>query len=261
MNILIADDERLMREDLKESLERVMPGGTYYLAKNYDEAVKIVGDESIDIAFLDINMPGKSGLELTKTLKKLKPDINIIMVTAHADYALSALRLFVSGYLMKPVMEDELREALDNLRVPISTHNDRIKVTCFGNFEMYKGEERITFSRQKEKELLAYLVCLKGASANRAEVCANIFQDSEDENRNYEYLKKIVQSLKKDLEKIGLEELFVHGHNSYAINVSMIDCDYYDYMSGKEEYAELYKGEFLNQYSWAEVYIYALENY
>ena len=152
MNILIADDEKLMREDLKNAIERVRPGNDYHMAKNYDEAVKVVEAESIDIAFLDINMPGKTGLELTKTLKKMKPDINIIMVTAHADYALSAHRLFVSGYLMKPVMDDELTEALDNLRVSLKGVDKPVRVTCFGNFEIYKnGEDKIiSFSRQKE---------------------------------------------------------------------------------------------------------------
>ena len=262
MNILIADDEKLMREDLKNAIERVRPGNDYYMAKNYDEAVKVVEAESIDIAFLDINMPGKTGLELTKTLKKMNPDINIIMVTAHADYALSAHRLFVSGYLMKPVMDDELTEALDNLRVPLKGDDKPVRVTCFGNFEIYKnGEDKIiSFSRQKEKELLAYLICLKGASANRAEICANIFEDAET-GKSYEHLKKIVQQLKKDLDRHGISELLIHGHNSYAINPEMIECDYYDYISGKEEYADTYRGEFLNQYSWAEVYIYALENY
>ncbi len=260
MNILIADDESFMREEMKDAVERVRPGNTYHLAKNYDEAIGIVENNDIEIAFLDINMPGKTGLELAKTLKKTRPTINIIMVTAHADYALSALRLFVSGYLMKPVMDDELREAMDNLRSPIKNESKKVKAVCFGNFDMFYEGKAISFSRNKEKELMAYLVCLKGASANRAEICANIFEDADTE-KGYEYLKKVVQSLKKDLDKQGLEDLFIHGRNSYAVNTGIIECDYYDYTSGEEGYDNLYKGEFLNQYSWAERYIYALENY
>ena len=90
---------------------------------------------------------------------------------------------------------------------------------------------------------MAYLICLKGASANRAEICANIFEDAET-GKSYEHLKKIVQQLKKDLDRHGISELFIHGHNSYAINPEMIECDYYDYISGKEEYADTYRGEF-----------------
>ena len=272
MTILIVDDEKMMREDLKSALERVSAGNTYHLAINYDEAMHIVQDHEIDIAFLDVNMPGKSGLEVAKALKKKKPQVNIVIVTAHEDYALSALRLFVSGYMLKPVMDDELREILDNLRMPVdqdkgadgdvsnSNNTKKIKAKCFGNFEIFYEGKMVSFSRQKEKELLAYLICLKGSSAGRGEICANLFEES-DQARGYEYLKKIVQSLKKDLEKAGLSELFIHNRNSYAVNVDMLDCDYYDYISGKEEYADSYRGEFMNQYSWAEVYIYALENY
>ena len=260
MNILIADDEQVMREDLKSAIERISSDNNYHFAKNYDEVISIMEDNSIDIVFLDVNMPGKSGLEAAKAVKKINPDVNIIIVTAYADYALSALRLFVSAYLLKPVMDDDLKEALQNLRVPIADTEKHIRVTCFGNFEIFYKGKAISFSRQKEKELLAYLICLKGASANRAEVCANLFEDY-DTKKGYEYIKKIVQSLKKDLDKLKLGELFIHNRNQYAINVDMLDCDYYNYMSGKLEYKDTYRGEFMNQYSWAEVFIYALENY
>ena len=270
MVILIVDDEQIMREELKSTLERVSTDNIYHLAKNYDEAIKIVQDNDIDIAFLDVNMPGKSGLELAKSLKKKKPQVNIVIVTAHEDYALSALRLFVSGYIMKPVMDDELREVLDNLRMPVDKESKsdddnngntkKVKAICFGNFDISYEGKAITFTRQKEKELLAYLICLKGSGAGRGELCANLFEDS-DEAKAYDYLKKIVQALKKDLEKKGLSELFVHKRNSYSINTDMLDCDYYDYISGKKNNTVSYRGEFMNQYSWAEVYIYALENY
>ena len=260
LNILITDDERSTREDIRDAIERVSPGNAYTFARNYDEAVGAADENTFDIAFLDINMPGKSGLELVKSLKKLTPDINIIMVTAYEDYALSALRLFVSGYLLKPVMDDDIREALENLRNPIGTSGQTVRAICFGNFEIFYRDKAIAFSRKKSKELLAYLICLKGSGASRGEICANIFEEY-DTKKGYDYFKKVVSSLKKDLSKEGIEDLLIHGHNSYAINTSMIKCDYYDYLSDGDDTETAYRGEFMNQYSWAEQYIYALENY
>ena len=183
MKVLITDDERFMREDLEKALERVHPGNTYYFAENFDSAVKAVRENEIEVAFLDINRPGRSGLELAKEIKVLRPDINIIVVTAHAEYALNALRLFVSGFILKPVMDNELKEALDNLRVPVIENESDIKLTarCFGNFEVFCCGKPLSFSRQKGKELLAYLICLNGAAASRGEICASLFEDSSEE--------------------------------------------------------------------------------
>lgn len=260
MNVLITDDEKYMREDLRDALERVSPGNHYHFAADYDSAVAIIEKQEIEIAFLDINMPGKSGLEIAKTIKGMSPDINIIIVSAHEEYALSALKLFVSGYILKPVMDDELEEVLENLRVPVDITEQKVKVKCFGNFEMFYKGKALTFSRQKEKELLAYLICLNGSGASRGEICANLFEDKPEE-KGIAYLRKIVQGLKQDLDKSGLGDLFIHNRNSYAINTRMLECDYYDYLSGISAEADGYHGEFMNQYAWAEMYIYSLENY
>lgn len=265
MNILIADDEMSMRYDLKFAVERVAPSddNEFFFAQNYDTAIEQITNNKINIAFLDINMPGKTGLELARAIKSIAPDINIIMVTAHREYALDALRLYVSAYLLKPVDDNELREALDNLRKPFGakqTDKNLLNVKCFGNFEVFAGDKAVKFSRQKGKELFAYLVCLKGASATRGEICANLFEES-IEQKSFEHLKKAVQSLKKDLAKYQFENVLQHSRNAYSVNTSLIHCDYYDYLERKPEAQNSYHGEFINQYSWAEVYIYHLENY
>ena len=264
MNILIADDEMSMRYDLKLAVERVMPSdeNVFFFAHNYDTAVEQIQHNVIDVAFLDINMPGKNGLALAQAIKSNHPDINIIMVTAHREYALDALRLYVSAYLLKPVDDKELREALDNLRKPVAATQSgkkMLKVRCFGNFEVFDGEKAVKFSRQKGKELFAYLVCLKGTSATRGEICANLFEDS-NEKKNFEHLKKAVQALKKDLAKYHFENVVEHSRNAYSVNTRLIQCDYYDYLDQKPEARNLYRGEFINQYSWAEIYIYYLDH-
>ena len=265
MNILIADDEMSMRYDLKFAVERVAPAddNVFFFAQNYETAVEQLKDNTIDVAFLDINMPGKNGLELAREIKSLDSDINIIVVTAYREYALDALRLYVSAYLLKPVNDEELREALENLRKPLDAapiKAKRLTVKCFGNFEVFDGEKKVRFSRQKGKELFAYLVCLKGTSATRGEICANLFEGS-NEKQGFEHLKKAVQSLKKDLSKYRLEGVLEHSRNAYSVNTNLISCDYYDYLDRKPGSQKLYRGEFIRQYSWAEVYVYHLENY
>ena len=263
MKILIVDDEEYLREDLKDALERVSPGNEYSFAADYDGAMKLINGGAFDIAFLDIQMPGKSGLSLAQAIKKQNPQINIVMVTAYSQYALDALKLFVSGYLLKPVMDSDLREVLSNLRNPVEATADkkRLKVKCFGNFDVFENGKPIVFKRQREKEMLAYLICLKGASASRNEICAAIFDESFTPEKAILNFKTISSSLRKDLTRLGFEDILIHNSNSYAVDTSLIDCDYYDFLLGTAGAADSYHGEFMNQYSWAESYIYSLENY
>lgn len=261
MTILIADDEEYLRTDLADALERVSPGNDYFFAGDYDSAMEIINKEHIDIAFLDIQMPGKNGLNLARSIIEAGPGTNIVMVTAYSNYAVDAFRLFVSGYLLKPVMDDDLRDVLNNLRHPVRQKRKMLDVMCFGNFEAFFDGKPVIFKRKKEKELLAYLICLKGASATRSEITSVIFDESSDPEKNLSYFKKLASGLKKDLENYGLGELLIHRSNSYSIDTTMVSCDYYDHLAGKADAVRRYKGEFINQYSWAEAYIYSLENY
>ena len=263
MRIIIVDDEAYLRDELKDALERVSPNNEYEFADGYDGAMKLIDGQFFDIAFLDIQMPGKNGLTLAEKIKKASPKTNIVMVTAYSQYALDALKLFVSGYILKPISDDELRTVLSNLRTPIEGGGvrARLEVKCFGNFEAFTDGKPMRFKRSKEKEMLAYLICLKGASANRNEICANIFEDATSTEKAILNFKTVVSALKKDLQKSGFCDILIHSNNSYSINTDLIKCDYYDYITGNAKKADEYHGEFMNQYSWAEEYIYALENY
>ena len=261
MKILIVDDEAYLREELRSALERITSDNEYFEAEDYDSAVKLISENNFAIAFLDIHLQGKNGLAIAETAKRISPQTNIIMVTAYSEYAIQAFKLFVSGYVLKPFSDNDIKMALDNLRTPVeSMQNNLLEVICFGNFEVMCGGKPMKFKRSKEKELLAYLVCLKGTSANRNEICANIFEDSVSPEKAATNFRQVFSSLKKDLAKQGFENIIIHNsNNSYAIDTSLLHCDYYDYITGKAQ--NIYRGEFMNQYSWAEQYVYQLENY
>lgn len=262
MKILIVDDEAYLRDELKDSLERILSAKNEYSeADDYNSAVKQLKENSFDIAFLDIHLKGKNGLEIAERAKRISPKTNLVMVTAYSEYALEAFKLFVSGYLLKPFSDNDLREVLDHLRTPVDRGGARLEIRCFGNFEVFVGGKPMIFKRSKEKELLAYLISLKGASASKNEICANIFEDSVTPDKADIHFRQVFASLKKDLKHHGLEDLIVHNNNAYAIDTALVRCDYYDYITGKTTGENVYRGEFMNQYSWAEQYVYALDNF
>lgn len=118
MNCLIVDDEPLAREIL-ESYVNDVPGLTCTAScKTALEALTLIGSEEIDLLFLDVNMPGLSGIELLKAISTPPP---VILTTAYPEYALEGYELNVIDYLLKPISFDRFLKAVmkvKNLAAP-----------------------------------------------------------------------------------------------------------------------------------------------
>jgi two-component system response regulator YesN len=111
LRILIADDEQLERRALSSILS-TLDGRSFDVveAANGRQAVKLAETAAIDLAFLDIRMPGLDGLQVAHQLRSLCPGVHIVFVTAfdHFDYAREAIRLGVDEYLVKPASAKEI---------------------------------------------------------------------------------------------------------------------------------------------------------
>ena len=101
-NILIVDDEQMIRELLYSAFNN--EGYACHLAANVDEALNILGNQSIDIVISDIMMPGRSGVDLLKDLKKIDSDIAVLMITGLTDMttAMECIHLGADDYISKP---------------------------------------------------------------------------------------------------------------------------------------------------------------
>jgi two-component system, response regulator YesN len=115
MHILIVDDEPLELEQLDYIIQHRFPYWTIHKAIDASQALKISQDYPIALALLDIQLPGKSGIELGIELKK-KNSLDIVMVTAYQsfDYAQASIRLGAKDYITKPIIEEELCKILEN---------------------------------------------------------------------------------------------------------------------------------------------------
>ncbi|MDX5474919.1 MAG: helix-turn-helix domain-containing protein [Bacillaceae bacterium] len=110
MNILLVDDELLELEQLEYLIHKAFPHLHIFTAQDASQANQIVKKHEISLAFLDIQLPGKSGLELAKELTESHPSLDIVMVTAfqNFEYAKTSIKLGVIDYITKPVIEEEL---------------------------------------------------------------------------------------------------------------------------------------------------------
>lgn len=114
MKILIADDHELIRHGLRGLLRDHIPDAEITEAANAKEAVSAAVMGGWDLALVDINMPGRSGLELIRDLKQMHPTLPVLVVSAHTeeDFALRALKLGAAGYVSKQSAADVLVAAV-----------------------------------------------------------------------------------------------------------------------------------------------------
>ena len=114
---IIADDERLMREQLRSRLEQVWPELTILdEAKNGEEAVQMVNEHNPDFAFLDIRMPVKTGIEAARDIGAAA---HIVFITAYDQYAIEAFEHGAVDYVLKPADVERLSKTAERLKARI----------------------------------------------------------------------------------------------------------------------------------------------
>lgn len=252
MNVLIVDDEELALKLLETELKKIISEKEkLFLANQSVKAIDIATNNKIDLAFLDIEMPIMDGITLAKKLKEINKRINIVFCTSHPQYALAAYDVYPSGYLLKPVIKEDIEKALNNLRFPTSTYKSGIYAKTFPNFDFYYDGTSLNFPRKKSKELLAYLIALNGGGATKKEICAILFEDEPYSFSQQDYFNKIYRDLKITLEEHGISDILIKKRDYYAIDKTKINCDYYEYLKGNPEAINEFIGEFMNQYSWS----------
>lgn len=247
MIAIAVDDEMLMLGALVAAIKASPDITQVSQFSGCDEALAFVRENSVDVAFLDINMRGMGGLALAEKIIGACPECKIVFCTGYEEYAIPAFKLHASGYLMKPVSVKDVQAEIDNIK-GIRQREKPLTVKCFGNFEVYTKGEKLTFKRSKTKELFAFLVDRNGAGVTVAEIGAALWENDE-EQKNQNYIHQLFRDLRQTLNAIGMEEIFERNHYLYSINPKKIDCDYFNYLkSGKPEFI----GEYMSQYSWAE---------
>ena len=126
MNALIVDDNKMARIALMELAGRIDDLTIVAECSGAFEAYNLLLSESIDLLLLDIEMPGMSGLELTKNLTQKRPVI--IFITSRREYAADAFELNVVDYIIKPVTGSRFIQAIDKAREILDSNQEEVKL-------------------------------------------------------------------------------------------------------------------------------------
>ena len=257
MLVYIIDDEPIALKASEQVVRRALPDADLMTFGSGDDALEHIrtANEYPDTVFSDIEMPGTNGLEFAVRLKQLSPQTRIVFVTAYSEYALDAFRVHANGYILKPMnamrVLEEIKEVAEQKNKEILPETLRIR--CFGNFEVFWKGKPLQFARRQTKELLAYLIDRKGASCTMEEIAAAMWEDFTNQKKTQAQLRILISDLRHTLENIGMDSIVIRRRGQVAVMTDKVDCDYYRMLKGDMDAVNAYRGEYMVQYSWAEI--------
>lgn len=117
--VILVEDIRVVFNDFMSILSTTLINARCYGFQRASEALKFASSHDVDVAFLDIELFDSDGITLANKLRGRFPQINIIYLTAHPEYAMDAHSSFCSGYLLKPLTPNKIREQVAHLRFPV----------------------------------------------------------------------------------------------------------------------------------------------
>lgn len=256
MLIFAIDDELDKLETLHEAIASAVPDAEIMDFLRGQAALDALTEQGVspDVVFSDIRMPEMNGLQLAAAIQKNAPGARIVFATACSQYALEAWQLHAHGYLMKPVTAKDIRDTLNHLQFFFpSSANSKLCVQCFGHFEVFWHDQPVIFMRKQSKELFAFLIDREGAACTTEEIAAALWENESDMKAAGTRIRKIISDLKATLKKIGMEDVLIRERRQTAVRRDLIECDYYRMLDGDTNAINAYHGEYMPEYSWAEL--------
>src|SRR6476659_1816995 len=214
---VVADDERLMREQIIDRLKEAWPELLIVgEASNGREAIAMVQSQQPDIVFLDISMPGMDGIE---TAQALAGRAHVVFVTAHDQYAISAFEHGAVDYLLKPAEPERVALTCQRLRERLKQAPDPMREV------LEQLSQRLGAGDLKRREYLRWVQASVGANIRMIPTSDILFFRAEDKytlvkTRGFEAL--IRKPIKELIEELDPDE-FWQIHRSTVVRVDAVE--------------------------------------
>jgi len=126
VNILVVDDESVIRSGIERTIKKNYPEHRVLLAESPEQAVQLLKNEAIDLVLTDVLMPGMTGLELMEISRKRHAHVRWVVISAHSEfsYAQEAVRLGARDYLLKPIGKNNLNDMIGEMGEEIAKENE-----------------------------------------------------------------------------------------------------------------------------------------
>lgn len=231
INVIVVDDEWYNLEEICELVENT---GFMLVQGRYQNPMQVLEDRaliSVQIAFIDIEMPGMDGITLAEKLLEIQPGIKIVFITAWNQYAVQAFELNALDYLMKPVNGSRFQKMADRIKNEIQIQEieetNVLTINCFDKVGVYINEEPVIWKRTKAEELFYFLLMHHDTFVHKDIIIEYLWP-------KYEYTKALpilqtsVCKIRNVFSGLKKEVKLDYKMNSYGIFLSSASCDYFD---------------------------------
>jgi len=166
IKILLADDHSIVRAGLRKILEKETDLHIIGEAENASEVLEFVKNNDCDFITLDINMPGASGLDVLKEVKKIKPKIKVLILSIYPEnsFAISAFELGASGYLTKDSTPKELVKAIRKISAGRKYVSEEMTEKLVSRVEL--KQDKLLHEKLSRRELQVLLLIGEGKTSS-----------------------------------------------------------------------------------------------
>ena len=250
--IIAVDDEVLSLKRFEHLIQKEPRVNLLKSFSNPEEVIDFIKENTVDIAFLDIEMPGINGLELAEMIQETDSHVNCIFVTAFDQYALEAFKAHAFGYLLKPLDIKELSTQLDIMARNVKPRPDKkinksdepsnrkLVVKCIGQFTCHAEDipdSIIAFRTAKTAELFALLVARYNSSLSKFSIIDSMFPDM-DYEKSTKLFYVSCSYLRSAFAKYNINDVLIRENDNYRINTAVIDCDYINLCEAEKDLAD-----------------------
>lgn len=271
MDVILIDDEKSMLLLTKKMLSKIEGVRLLGMFQRILDAEEFIRHNSVDIAFIDINMPEESGLDFVRRNEAILDAWHtaVVFLTAHRDYALEAFDVHAFDYIVKPVVKQRLESAIDNVRnrrgfsrlpenPPQGTELEsvfefesarvqrqypryKLFVNGFGGIGAKDPSgELVRFGSSKSVELFAYLLSKRGRWTSKWNILEDVFCGMLTKNAEG-YLNTTVYKLRKALGAVdgSMKSCIVFTDEGYSIDVDAMYVDFFQFENCVKGYASI----------------------
>jgi len=276
IKVILIDDEplalNLLTHQLSEfrNIEIVETFTSFDLAEHSDVL------QSINVVFLDIEMPGINGLNLAEQMVEVNSSLLIVFVTAYNEYAVKAFEFNALDYLLKPVTQDRLETTLERIKEQVTeqpeehlSHSEMLHINLCRELKIFtlKNNEQIENIRwrtQKTQELFIYLLFHAGETVPKVKLAELLWPDHEQE-RALSQLYTAIYNIRKTLTPYKHHLTIESVYEGYTLITNSVVIDIFEWeykvkelpplsmgtIADYEAVMHLYTGPFLEAYKYA----------
>lgn len=228
IRIAAVDDEFHVLERFERMVADVKELEICGLFETGEQLLAYLKEQPLDAVFLDIEMPGVNGLQLSGQILDINENIDIIFVTAFNQYAIEAFELQAMDYILKPLTEERLDKTVSRLLKKKKSIEKTGKpfIQCFDDFEVFLNGDALTWKNSKAKELLAFLAHKRGVPVSWEKIADALWPDYDFEKAQTNF-HATTYLLRKRLAEAGISQILENRRGNYRVKTDQIDCDIY----------------------------------